>query len=31
MKFEIKHRFSGAILFSAETKSMRLCIEAEQS
>jgi len=28
MKFEIKHRFSGAVLFSLETESMRLCVEA---
>ena len=28
MKFEIKHCFSGAVLFSAETKSMKLCVEA---
>ena len=28
MKFEIKHRYSGAVLFSLETESIRLCIEA---
>ena len=28
MKFEITHRISGAILFSLETKSPKLCIEA---
>ena len=28
MKVEIKHRFSGAILFALETESMRLCVEA---
>ena len=28
MKFEIKHGFSGAVLFSLETESMRLCLEA---
>ena len=28
MKFEIKHRFSGAVLFSLETDSLRLCVEA---
>jgi len=28
MKFEIKHRWSGEILFSLETKSMTLCVEA---
>ena len=28
MKFEIKHVFSGAVLFSLETESMRLCLEA---
>ena len=28
MKFEIKHRFSGAVLFSLETESMKLCVEA---
>ena len=28
MIFEIKHRYSGAVLFSLETKSMRLCVEA---
>jgi len=26
--FEIKHRFTGAVLFSLETKNMRLCVEA---
>lgn len=28
MKFEIKHRFTGAVLFSAETDSIKLCVEA---
>ena len=28
MKFEIRHRFSGAVLFSLETESMKLCVEA---
>ena len=28
MKFEIKHGFSGSVLFSLETKSLKLCIEA---
>ena len=28
MKFEIKHRFSGAALFSLETESTKLCVEA---
>jgi len=28
MKYEIKHRFSGAVLFSLETASLKLCIEA---
>ena len=28
MKFEIKHKLTGAILFALETESMRLCIEA---
>jgi len=28
MKFEIKSRFSGRILFSLETESMKLCVEA---
>ena len=26
--FEIKHRYSGEILFSLETKSLKLCVEA---
>jgi len=26
--FEIKHRLTGAVLFSLETKNMRLCVEA---
>ena len=26
--FEIKNRFSGAVLFRLETESMRLCVEA---
>ena len=28
MKFEIKHRFSGSVLFSLETEDQRLCVEA---
>ena len=28
MKFEIKHRFSGEVLFSLETDSPKLCVEA---
>jgi len=28
MKFEIKHRFTGAILFSVEAKMLRLAVEA---
>jgi uncharacterized protein YjbI with pentapeptide repeats len=28
MKFEIKHRFSGSVLFSLETESLKLCVEA---
>jgi hypothetical protein len=28
MNFEIKHRFTGAVLFSLETKSLKLCVEA---
>ena len=28
MKFEIKHRVSGNVIFSLETKSFKLCIEA---
>ena len=28
MKFEIKHRFTGSVLFSLETESMKLCVEA---
>ena len=28
MKFEIKHRFTGKVLFSLETKSLKLCVEA---
>jgi hypothetical protein len=28
MKFEIKHRYSGKVIFSLETDSMRLCVEA---
>ena len=28
MKFEIKSRFSGAVLFSLETESIKLCVEA---
>jgi uncharacterized protein YjbI with pentapeptide repeats len=26
--FEIKHRFSGSVLFSLETESLKLCVEA---
>jgi len=28
MKFEIKSRFTGRVLFAAETESMKLCVEA---
>lgn len=28
MIFEIKHRIAGRILFSLETKSLKLCVEA---
>jgi len=28
MKFEIKNRFDGSIIFSLETSSMKLCVEA---
>jgi hypothetical protein len=28
MKFEIKHRFSGAIIFTLECGSLKLCVEA---
>ena len=28
MNFEIKHRFSGAVLFALETESLKLCVEA---
>ena len=28
MKFEIRNRFSGAILFSLECVSFKLCVEA---
>ena len=28
MKFEIKHRYSGAVLFSLENDSLKLCVEA---
>ena len=27
-KFEIKHRYSGAVLFEMETESIKLCLEA---
>jgi len=27
-KFEIKHRYSGAVLFEMETESIKLCVEA---
>jgi len=27
-KFEIKHRYSGAVLFEMETDSLKLCVEA---
>ncbi len=26
--FEIKHRFTGSVLFSIETDSIKLCVEA---
>ncbi len=28
MKFEIKHRFTGSVLFTIETETMRLALEA---
>ena len=28
MRFEIKNRFTGSVLFSLETNSMKLCVEA---
>jgi uncharacterized protein YjbI with pentapeptide repeats len=28
MKFEIKHRFGGSVLFSLETENIKLCVEA---
>jgi len=28
VKIEIKHRFTGAVLFSLETESLKLCVEA---
>jgi len=28
MLFKIKHRFSGSVLFSLETESLKLCVEA---
>ena len=28
MKFEIRHRYSGAVLFARKTKSLKLCVEA---
>jgi len=28
MKFEIKHRFGGSVLFSLETESIKSCVEA---
>jgi uncharacterized protein YjbI with pentapeptide repeats len=28
MKIEIKSRFNGSVLFSLETKSLKLCVEA---
>ena len=28
MKFEIKHRFTGAVLFSLECERFKICIEA---
>jgi len=31
MKFEINHRYSGDVIFSLETKSIRLCVEAAVS
>ena len=30
MKFEIKHRYSGAALFSGGADSLRLCVEARR-
>ena len=31
MKFEIKHRFNGSVLFSGEFSSLKLCVEAAVS
>ena len=28
MKFEIKHRFNGSVLFSLETESLKICVQA---
>ena len=28
MRYEIKHRFSGAVLFSLECESLKVCVEA---
>jgi len=28
MKYEIKHRYTGVVLFALETESMKLCVEA---
>lgn len=28
MKFKIKNRFTGSLIFSLETSSMKLCVEA---
>jgi hypothetical protein len=28
MRFEIKHRYNGSVLFALETKSFKLCVEA---
>jgi uncharacterized protein YjbI with pentapeptide repeats len=28
MKFEIKHRWNGSVLFSFECESLKLCVEA---
>ena len=28
MKIEIKHRITGRVLFSLETESLKLCVEA---
>ena len=28
MKFEIRHRYSGSVLFALETESLKMCVEA---